>query len=106
MWYASELSPMPSSASPASPDFSSNANPAPSPSEMPSRSASNGRHGWRESSSSARKPYSVVRQSESAPPTTAASQAPAAIMRAALPNTFAVEEQADDTTNEGPARPR
>ena len=65
------------------------ANPAPSPSEIPSRPASKGRQGWREVSSSARKPYNVVRQSESAPPTTAASHAPAAIMRAALPNTLA-----------------
>jgi hypothetical protein len=27
-------------------------------------------------------------------------------MRAALPNTFAVEEQAEDTTNDGPVSPR
>src|SRR2546421_5488080 len=86
--------------------FSTRAKPAPSPIEMPSRSTSKGRQGSREVSSSERKPYSVVRHSVSAPPTTAASQTPAAIMRAALPNTFEVEEQADDTTSDGPLRSR
>ena len=83
MWYASQLSPTPTSTAP-SPSRSSSANPAPSPIEMPLRSGSNGRQGAPESSSSERKPYSVVRQRLSAPPTTAASAMPVAIIRAAL----------------------
>ncbi len=67
---------------------------------MPSRASSNGRQGPGAFSASAWKPYSVVRHSESAPPTTAASQNPASIMRAALPKTLAVDAQAQDTTND------
>ena len=82
------------------------ANPAPSPMEMPLRSTSNGRHGSRDSSSSEPNPYSVVRQRLSTPPTTAASHRPAAIIRAAAPNAFALEEQAVETTDAGPSSPR
>ena len=39
----------------------------------------------------------------STPPTTAASISPAAISRAALPKTLALDEQAVDTTQAGPS---
>ena len=74
--------------------------------EMPLRSASKGRQGSGESSSSELKPYSVVRHSESTPPTMAASIRPAAIMRAAEANTLALDEQAVETTTAGPSRPK
>ena len=70
------------------------------PIEMPSRDVE--RHGWRDSSSSELKPYSVVRHSESTPPTTAASINPASIMRRAEPNTFAPDEHADEIAIAGP----
>ncbi|EDT38332.1 hypothetical protein BamMEX5DRAFT_5884 [Burkholderia ambifaria MEX-5] len=69
---------------------------------MPSRATSNGRHGRRDSSSSELKPYSVVRHSESTPPTTAASISPASIIRRAEPNTFAPDEHADEIAIAGP----
>ena len=81
---------------------STSANAAASPIEMPSRATSNGRHGWRDSSSSELKPYSVVRHNESTPPTTAASINPASIMRRAEPNTFAPDEHADEIAIAGP----
>src|SRR5581483_8484039 len=87
------------------PGFSSSANAAPSPIEMPSRCASKGLQGPRASNPSEPKPYNVVRHRLSAPPTTAASQNPASIMRAAVPNTLALEEQAVDTTSDGPDSP-
>jgi hypothetical protein len=67
---------------------------------------SKGRHGARDVKPRELNPYSVVRHRLSTPPTTAASQTPAAIMRAALPKTFAVEEHAEETTNAGPVKPR
>ena len=70
------------------------------------QATSNGRHGSRESSSSELKPYSVVKQSESTPPTTAASMSPASIMRRADPNTFALDEQAEEIDVAGPRRPK
>ena len=69
---------------------------------MPSRAASKGRQGCDDSRPSEWKPYNVVRQSESTPPTSAASHSPTAMARAALPNTFALEAQAADTTTAGP----
>jgi hypothetical protein len=48
----------------------------------------------------------VVAQSVSQPPTMAASQIPAAIIRAAFANTLEVAAQAVETTKAGPARPR
>src|SRR5258706_529084 len=74
--------------------------------EMPSRATSKGRHGWPEIRPSELKPYSVVRHSESTPPTTAASIRPAEIIRRADANTLALDEHADDTTTAGPPRPR
>ena len=74
--------------------------------EMPSRAASKGRQAWLDIRPSELKPYRVVRHRESTPPTTAASISPAAIMRRAEANTLALDEQADDTTTAGPARPR
>ncbi|OIQ63022.1 hypothetical protein GALL_554430 [mine drainage metagenome] len=59
-----------------------------------------------ESSSSELKPYSVVRYRLSTPPTTAQSINPAAIMRCALAKALALDEQADDTTMEGPRSPK
>src|SRR6478672_3993607 len=76
---------------------------APSPIEMPLRSAAYGRQGRLEISPSELKPYSVVRHSESTPPTMAASIRPAAIMRRADANTLALDEQADDTAAAGPS---
>ena len=73
---------------------SSSAKPAPSPIEMPSRSAANGRHGRRDSNSSEWNPNSVDMASESTPPTTAASHSPASIARAAAANTLALDEHA------------
>jgi hypothetical protein len=46
-------------------------------------------------------PYSVVRHSESTPPTIAASTRPASIIRLAEANTFALDEHADDTVAAG-----
>ena len=85
--------------------FSSSANPAASPIEIPSRAASNGRQGPGAFRLSEWKPYSVVRHSESAPPTMAASHNPASIMRAALPNVLAVDAHAQETTKDGPVMP-
>src|SRR5687768_416379 len=66
---------------------------------------SKGAHGLGETSSREWKPYNVVRHRESAPPTTAASQRPASIMRRALANTLAVVAQAEETTKAGPSSP-
>src|SRR3954467_609697 len=97
---------MPSSATGSEIDgegiFSNSTIPAPSPIEMPLRSASNGRQATGESSPSELNPYRVVRQRLSTPPTTAASHSPASIMRAALPNAFALDEQAVDIAIAGP----
>jgi hypothetical protein len=73
--------------------------------EMPSRSASSGRHGSRDSRPSALKPYNVDNARLSTPPTTAASHTPASIARAASANTLALDEHAVDTVIAGPRRP-
>jgi len=73
---------------------------------MPSRRSSHGRHGDSDSSSSERKPYSVVRHRLSTPPTTAASQIPASIRRCACANTLALEAQALETVAAGPSSRR
>ena len=57
-----------------------------------------------DSSSSELNPYSVVKHRLSTPPTSAASTSPVASNRAALANTFALDEQAVDTTHVGPRR--
>ena len=74
--------------------------------EIPSRSASNGRHGARDRSESELKPCKVDSATLSAPPITAASQTPAEIARAATANTFALDEHAVDTVIAGPRSPR
>src|ERR1700722_1765957 len=76
---------------------------AASPMEMPSRAASKGRHGAEEDSCSEWNPYRVVRQSESVPPTRAASMRPDSIMRLAAPNTLALDAHAEDTAKAGPS---
>ncbi len=108
MWCASLVSPTPTSrGEPSSTSArSTSANAAASPIDSPSRSAPNGSAGRDDTSSSERKPYSVVRHSESTPPTTAASMRPAAIIRAALPNTFALDAHAAETANDGPRMPK
>src|ERR1700753_3239390 len=83
---------------------SNNANAAASLIEIPSRVESNGLQGPREVSCRAWNPYSVVRHSESTPPTTAASMRSASIIRLADPNTLALEEQAEQITTVGPSR--
>jgi len=85
---------------------SSSANPAASPMEMPARSASQGRQGTGEISSSAWKPCSVMRHRLSAPPTTAASHTPVRISCAASMKHRALLAQAMDTTIAGPCSPR
>src|SRR6202040_153695 len=87
---------------PARPVFSNNANPADSPNVSPSRSSSHGRQGLRDSSSNESNPYRIVSPRLSTPPTTAASQNPASMNRAAVANTFALEEQAVEMTIDGP----
>lgn len=75
---------------------------APSPMLMPARSDENGRQATRESSLRPSKPCSVSRQRVSTPPHSAASQTPAASSRRALASTFALDEQAVETTIAGP----
>ena len=104
MWWASLASPQPLSTTAASPG-SSSAKAAASPIDKPWRAASPGRHGSGEVSSSEAKPYSVVRHSESTPPTTAASARPAAISRSAAANALADDEQAVEMANAGPRTP-
>src|SRR3546814_2645453 len=81
------------------------ANPPASPSDRPSRPASNGRHGVADTSPSELKPNSTLPHSVSTPPTSAASAAPAPISRAACANTLALDEQAVATVMQGPPRP-
>ena len=69
-------------------------------------SASAGRQMSGEISCSELKPYSVVRQRLSTPPTTAASQAPASMARRAAANTLALEEQAVEILSAGPRSDR
>src|SRR3954470_2588327 len=108
MWGASLLSAVQSKATGGGPAgagvFSNSTSPAPSPIEMPLRSRWNGRQATGESAPSELNPYSVVRHRLSTPPTTAASHSPASIMRAALPNAFALDEQAVDMAIAGPVR--
>ena len=113
MWYASLDSPAPSShTASAGQDGvpgsarSSSAKAAPSPMEMPLRPASQGRQGSAEVSSSEAKPYSVVRHSESTPPTSAASMVPSASWRAAAANTLALDEHAVEMVAAMPVMPR
>ena len=73
---------------------------------MPLRFTSQGRQGSVEVSSSEAKPYSVVRHSESTPPTSAASSVPSSIWRAAAANTLALDEQAVEMVVAMPAMPR
>ena len=84
---------------------SNSAKAAASPIDRPCRCASPGRHGSGEVSSSDEKPYSVVRHSESTPPTMAASASPALIMRSAAANALADDEQAVEMVNAGPRTP-
>ena len=76
---------------------SSSAKPAASPRLMPLRSASNGRHGSGDTSSSELKPNSTLPHSVSTPPTIAASARPRRISRSACANTLALDEQAVET---------
>ena len=85
------------------PQSTSSAKPAASPRLMPSRSTSNGRHGVGATNSSELKPNSTLPHSVSTPPTTAASISPRRISRSAEANTLALDEQAVDTTQRGPA---
>ena len=62
--------------------------------------------GWVEVSSRELKPYSVVRHSESTPPTTAASMMLAAIIRCAEAKTLALDEQAEEMVATGPDKCR
>ena len=80
------------------------AKPAASPIEMPSRAASKGRQGEGDTSSSELKPNNTLSHSVSVPPTTAASTRPRRIIRSALANTFALDEQAVATVRQGPSR--
>ena len=84
---------------------SSNAKPPASPIEMPLRAPSAGRQISPDMSCSELKPYSVVRHRLSTPPTTAASQMPAAIARRAAAKTFALDEQAVEIASAGPCKP-
>ena len=84
---------------------SSSAKPAASPRLMPSRAASNGRHGSGDTSSSELKPNSTLPHSVSTPPTTAASTRPRRISRSAEANTLALDEQAVEMVSHGPSRP-
>ena len=84
---------------------SSSAKAAASPIDRPWRPASHGRQGSGEVSCSEAKPYSVVRHSESTPPTMAASASPVAISRSAAANALADDEQAVEMANAGPRRP-
>src|SRR3546814_19334965 len=77
------------------------ANPPASPSDRPSRPASNGRHGVADTAPSELKPHSTLPHTVSTAPTNAASAAPAPISRAACAHTFAPDEQAGATGNQG-----
>src|SRR4051812_37693394 len=105
MCHASALSPQPVKHTAASASGSSSAKPAASPIEMPLRDASHGRHGLADNSPSDQNPCSVDSASEPAPPTSAASHNPAAIARAAAPNTFALEEHAVEMVTPMPRSP-
>src|SRR5262245_18271641 len=106
MWWPSLLSPQQSSqAADASSSRCSSADDSHSPIDSPFRRASHGRQTSVLSSSSARKPYSVVMHNESQPPTTAASTTPSAINRAAAAYALAPDEHAVEITHAGPSRP-
>src|SRR6476659_10185458 len=81
------------------------AKPPASPSDRPSRVASNGRHALADTSPSELNPYSTLLHNVSTPPTTAASTTPASISRAACANTLALDEQAVATVTQGPRNP-
>ena len=84
---------------------SSSAKPAASPRLMPLRSASKGRQGSGDTSSSELKPNSTLPHSVSTPPTTAASTRPRRISRSAEAKTLALDEQAVEIVSAGPSRP-
>src|SRR5688572_21100320 len=106
MWCASLDSPAPRQAGvPGEGADVSSAKPPASPIDKPLRPASAGRQMSVDTSCSALKPYKVVRQRLSTPPTTAASQKPAAIARAADANTLALDAHAAATATVTPANP-
>ena len=72
---------------------------------MPLRSASKGRQGSGDTSSSELKPNSTLPHSVSTPPTTAASTRPRRISRSAEAKTLALDEQAVEMVSAGPSRP-
>src|SRR5882724_506524 len=75
---------------------------APSPMLIPSRFLLDGLHKPWDRDSSAPKPFSVRPHRVSTPPTTTASQSPAAMSRRAEENALALEVQAVDTVQAGP----
>ena len=79
--------------------------PAASPIEMPSRSASNGRHGAATGATNELKPCSVESATLSTPPITAASQTPAAIARAATREHLGTRRAGGRYRHRGPAQP-
>ena len=109
-WYASQVEPKDkNSATALRPPRNSRASktmtPPASPRFMPSRAASNGRQSDFESSMSDPNPSAVMRESESAPQTTAASALPSEIARHADSSASDELEQAAENVEHSPRAP-
>ncbi|VTQ77984.1 Uncharacterised protein [Stenotrophomonas maltophilia] len=104
MWCASADSPHPARHTGPGSRVSRNSA-APSPMLMPARCCENGLQRAADTDSSALKPATVKRHSESAPPAITASTMPARSMRAADISALALDEHAVDRVHAGPCAP-